>query len=43
MSEEAEVPTISVIPDETIDLEEGYYPGVYVLLHFYKGDGIDRR
>ena len=28
VTEEAEVPTISVIHDETIDLEKGHYHGV---------------
>ena len=27
---------ISAIPDETVDLEKGYYHGVYVLLHLKK-------
>ena len=30
MDEEPKVTTISVIPDETVDLEKGYYHGVYI-------------
>ena len=33
VTEEAEVPTISVIPDKNIDLEKVNYHGVYVLLY----------
>ena len=36
-TKEAEVPTISEIPDETVDLEMGYYHVVYVLLNFKRG------
>ena len=43
VTEEAKVPTISVIPDETVDIEKGYYNGVYVLLQFNKEDGVNRR
>ena len=35
-TKEAEGPTISVITDETIDSDKGYYHGVYFLLHFNK-------
>ena len=31
-AEEYKVPTISVIPVETVDLDKGYYHGVYMLL-----------
>ena len=36
VTKEAEAPTISVIPDDTIDMDKGYYHGVYVLIHFKK-------
>ena len=42
MAKEAEVPTISVIPDKTSDLEKGYYHGVYVLIQFNKEIIVDR-
>ena len=40
---EAEFPTIYSILDEKVDLEKGYYHGVYVILHFNKKDGINRK
>ena len=43
MTNEYEVPTISGIPDETIDLEKGYYHGLYVLLKFQKEFGVDKK
>ena len=43
MTEEANMPTISVTPDETIDLEKVYYHGVYVLLQFNKEYGVNRK
>ena len=43
MEEEPEVPTIPEIPDETVPSEKGFYHGVYVMLHFNKGDGVDRK
>ena len=37
-TKEAEVPTIFLeIPDETVDLDMGYYPVVCVLLNFKRG------
>ena len=33
-TEEAEVPTLYIIPDETVYLEKGYYHGDYELLQF---------
>ena len=33
-TKEAEVPTISSIPDDTVDLDNQYYHGFYVLLKF---------
>ena len=42
MTKESEVPTISVIPDETIYLYKWYYHGVYFLLHLNKGGYFDR-
>ena len=33
-TKEVEVPTIFTIPDDTVDLDEWYYHGVYVLLKF---------
>ena len=42
MDEEPKVTTISVIPDETVDLEKGYYHSVHVLIHFNKEDGVNR-
>ena len=43
MEEEPEVPTIPEIPDETVPLEKGFYHGVYVMLHFNKEGGVDRK
>ena len=43
MTEEAKVPTISAIPDGTVDFEKGYYHDVYVLLQFNKEDCVDRK
>ena len=43
VTKEAKVLTISLIPDDTVDLEKGYYPGVYVLLHFNKDYGVDSK
>ena len=42
MTEEAEVSTFSVIPDETIDLDKGYYHGVYVLIQFNQNEIVNR-
>ena len=36
VEEKPEVPTIPEIPEEQVTLEEGYYHGVYVILHFNK-------
>ena len=33
-TKEAELPTIYMIPDGTVDLDKWYYHGVYVLLKF---------
>ena len=35
-AKEDRVPTIYAIPDKAVDLEKGYYYGVYVLLKFKK-------
>ena len=35
-TKEAEVPTIYIIPDETVDLYKWYYHGVYMLLKLKK-------
>ena len=43
MTKEAEAPTISVIPDDTIDMDKGYYHGVYVLLNLTNKKVVDRR
>ena len=32
-----------MIPDEAVDLDKGYYHGVYILLKFNKEDDIDRK
>ena len=42
VEDEHDVPTIPVIPDETVPLEKGYYHGVHVVLNFHKDDGVDR-
>ena len=39
-TEEAKAPTIYVVAVETIDLDKGYYHGVYVLLQYKKDDGV---
>ena len=36
MTKEVKLLTISVIPDETIDLDKVYYPGLYVIIKFDK-------
>ena len=41
VTEEDKVPTISVITNETIDLEKGCYRGVYVFLNFKREDRVD--
>ena len=43
MNEEAEVPMISVIPDESVNLEKGYYNSVYVMLNFNKEGCVDNK
>ena len=43
LSIESEVPTIDVIPDDSIDLEKGCYQGVYVILYFNNEGDIDRK
>ena len=32
-----------MIPGEAVDLDKGYYHGVYVLLNFNKEDDVDRK
>ena len=32
-----------MIPDETVDLDKGFYPGVYVMQYFMKEDGVNRK
>ena len=39
---EAEVKNISQIPDDEVDLENGYYHGVYGLLQFIRKGVVDR-
>ena len=41
VTEESKVPMISSIPDNTFDFGKGFYHGVYVLLQFNKGVGVD--
>ena len=43
MNEESEVPMIYLIPDDNINLYEGYYHGVYAFLSFKKEGGVDRK
>ena len=43
MAKESEVSTISIITDETDNLEKGYYYGLYVLLQFNKEGGVYRK
>ena len=43
VEKELEVPTITEIPDDTFTSEKVYYHGVYVMLHFNKEDGVDRK
>ena len=43
VTEEDDMPIFSVIPDENIYLENGYYHGVYFLLHFMKEGIIYRK
>ena len=40
---EPDVPKNPDIPEEQITLEKGYYHGVYVILHFNKEVGVDRK
>ena len=42
MTKEAEVITISMKPQEEVDLYKGYYHSVCVLPHFNKEYGVDR-
>ena len=37
------MPTIPVIPDETVTSEKRCYHGVHVVLNFHKEDGVDRK
>ena len=32
-----------MIPDKAVDLDKGYYHGVYVLLNFNKEGNVDRK
>ena len=34
---------IAVIPDDIIEFQEGYYHGVYVMLHLKKEYGVNRK
>ena len=43
MYQEPEVPTISVIPDNTVDSEKGWYHGVYAMQYFTKDNGFNRK
>ena len=40
-NEEAKVPTISVIPDENIELQKVYYNVINFMLQFNKEEGVD--
>ena len=42
-NKEVKVTKIDVIPDDIIDLEKGYYDGVYVMIHIKKENFIDRK
>ena len=37
------MPTITDIPEEQVPSKNRYYNGVYVMLHFNKDDGVDRK
>ena len=37
------MPTIPVIPDETVPSDKGYYHGVHGVLNFLKDGGFDRK
>ena len=43
VEKELRVPTIPEIPDEKFPSEKVYYHGVYVMIHFNKEDGVDRK
>ena len=43
MNGKAKVPTISVIPDESIDFGKVYYHCVYFMLNFNKDGGFDSK
>ena len=43
MEKEPKVPTNPDIPEEKVTLEKGYYNCVYVMLHFKKEDGVNRK
>ena len=43
VDEEPKVLTIAVIPYEIVDLDKGCYHGVYVMHHFMKEDGVNRK
>ena len=37
------MPTIPEIPEDQVTLEKGYYHGVYIILHFNKEYGVNRK
>ena len=43
VDEKPEMSMISVIPDDTVDLEKGCYHGVYDIQDFMKTDGVDSK
>ena len=43
MNKEAELPTISMMPDDTFYFDKVYYHVVHVLLQFNKQGGVDKR
>ena len=43
MTKEDKVTMISLIPDDTIDLDKGYYHYSYVFIPFKKEDSFDRK
>ena len=43
MKEKLKVPTVAVIPDETVPLYNGYYHGVHVLINFNKNNSAYRK
>ena len=43
MDEELKVPIIAVVPDETVDSDQGYCYGVHVMKYFNNGGGVNRK